>query len=76
MTDKTLQQRLRDREGDNDDDLIDAAADALDAQEKRIKELEGGLRDFLAWDDGSHDGSPAAHHDSAIARARALMGEK
>lgn len=56
--------------------LANEAALALDAQEKRIKELEGGLRDFLAWDDGSHDGSPAAHHDSAIARARALMGEK
>lgn len=75
----TLQERLRFLASGQDDIhsvSITEAADALDAQEKRIKELEGGLRDFLAWDDGSHDGSPAAHHDSAIARARALMGEK
>ena len=43
MTDKTLQQRLRSREGDNDDDVIDAAADALDAQAERIRELEDAL---------------------------------
>ena len=43
MTDKTLQQRLRSREGDIDDDVIDAAADALDAQAERIRELEDAL---------------------------------
>lgn len=51
MTDKTLQDRLRDREGDNDDDLIDAAADALDAQAEQLQMALGALADIATSQD-------------------------
>ena len=66
MTDKTLQQRLRDREGDNDDDLIDAAADALDAQAATIAQLKEEQR--------SSEAILFAKIDAKEARIKALEG--
>jgi len=47
MSDKTLQERLREPDWWMDDTLNEEAADALDAKDKRIAELEG-QRDELA----------------------------
>lgn len=44
MSEKTLQERLRDREGDNNDELIDAAADALDAALKENANLRNLIK--------------------------------
>lgn len=85
MSDKTLQQRLRDREGDNDDDLIDAAADALDALEKRITALEWALREtlttldharvFISCREKMHPVGQELYDENRTA-IRALLGEK
>lgn len=48
----TLQERLRDREPCYPNRPLELeAADALDAQEKRIRELEGALREWLDAED-------------------------
>jgi len=58
MTDKTLQDRLRDEAMIADEHQyynharsLVQAADALDAQAARIKELEGALLTIIEWHD-------------------------
>jgi len=75
----TLSERLRAREGDNNDDLIDQAADALDVLTARNKELEGALRDVIAAYDAVPDDCMAAsdsvvwNWETYIARAREVL---
>ena len=92
MTDKTLQDRLRDpshgfdRNDSHTEDryvclcehLANEAADAIDAQEARIKALEGALRvmyeaekDYIIR---NNLGDP--HDNQRMKVARDLLGEK
>lgn len=75
MTDKTLQDRLRQQAITADEfgyldhaRALNGAADALDAQAERIRALEGALRGFLA-----EFGDKATNAN--VRQARALLGE-
>ncbi len=78
MTDKTLQDRLRLLAYAYDLPDCTEAADALDAQEARIKALEGALGMLVGWADGPSASISvvSAAHDRIVDRARALLGEK
>ncbi len=78
MTDKTLQYRLREYYVSTGANYVQEAADALDAQEARIKALEGALRvmyeaekDYIIR---NNLGDP--HDNQRMKVARALLGEK
>jgi hypothetical protein len=75
----TLQERLRRNAlkngGGASHELHKAAheaADALDTQEKRIKELEGALREVLDAMDGNEGHCPIDTYD----RAREVLNQK
>jgi len=79
MTDKTLQDRLRDFDAYFKPGaraaLAEKAADALDAQAERIKALDGALREIVkALADSDEEG--LIEHAEQMIRARALLGEK
>ena len=78
MTDKTLQERLRLLAYAYDLPDCTEAADALDAQEARIKALEGALRTMYESEKDyiirNNLGDP--HHNQRMKVARALVGEK
>jgi len=92
MTDKTLQDRLRQQAITADEfgyldhaRALNGAADALDAQAERIKALEGALRGIMpywthAWDlvEGGLfiDKQSVKKFDAAFQRARALLEGK
>lgn len=65
----TLQERLRYR-GPKSWELACEAADALDAKDARIRELEGALRDCLA------KGSRWHSCDPVVVRARVALKER
>lgn len=66
--------------GDSDSysDMAIRAADALDAQEARIKALEGALREWLEAEDHPKGdwATDMRRVNDIMKRARALLGEK
>lgn len=82
MTDKTLQDRLRDFDAYFKPGaraaLAEKAADALDAKDERIKALEGALREWLEAEDHPKGdwATDMRRVNDIMKRARALLGEK